>query len=411
MIDMLALRIPFKDEFVQNRLEGNDLISFIDIRRIAEMSGLLLSAYTVEFAIDGDLTVSGLKHNYESVPTHYAGIACKVFEGGKNFYPCVEIKASPAKVLQGHNVFGPVDLELCAFELLYGLASALPSLFELLHAPGTVIGRIDATYSAKVPNEAIAKQVIAFLRNLSNGQTKRTRAQEFETTVMWNDNSRHRVLVAYLKHPELMNQLEKLRSMPSAKRTQAQTNALAVMSDPELHEFASGLVRFEARLKTRFLKSFGFPSLLTDAIEFQRNYKSESGCIVYDLWKKAFGELFATFEGSDMNVYDDDKVLVELRKSYFSTTPKGNTSYALADRLFGFYRRLLNEGYDAVQNSMTKSTFYRQLNQLCSIGLSKSQLQNLTSTRDNVVPLMRIINIDFKNQYPSWYSEPVSRYA
>ncbi|PQK25853.1 DNA replication protein, partial [Escherichia coli] len=129
MIDMLVLRIPFKDEFVLNRLEENDLISFIDIRRIAEMSGLLLSAYTVEFAIDGGLTVSGLKHNYESVPTHFAGIACKVFEGGKNFYPCVEIKASPAKVLQGHNVFGPVDLELCSFELLYGLASALPSLF------------------------------------------------------------------------------------------------------------------------------------------------------------------------------------------------------------------------------------------------------------------------------------------
>lgn len=411
MIDMLALRIPFKDDYVDKRLDGNSLFAMIDIRRIAELSGLMLSAYTVEFAIDGDLTVSGLKHNYESLPTHYAGIACKVYEGGKNFYPCVEIKASPAKVLQGHNVFGPVDLELCSSELLCGLATSMPQLYELLDVPGTVVARIDATYSAKVSNDSIAKQVISFLKNVSNGQTKRTRAQEFETTVMWNETSRTRVLVAYLKYPELMGQLEKLRSTPSAKLTPSQLNSLRVMSDPELHEFACGLVRFEARLKPRFLTAFGFPSLLVDAINFQRNYKSESGCVVFDLWQKAFGELFASFEGSDMNVYNDDKVFEELKKSYFSYTPKGNISYASAHRLFGFYRRLLNEGYDDVQNTMSKSTFYRQISQLVNIGLSKSQLQNLSSTRDNVVPLMRVINIDFLNQKPSWYSEPVSRYA
>ncbi|ENL4797740.1 DNA replication protein [Salmonella enterica] len=408
MIDMLALRIPFKDEFVTKRLEGNDLIAHIDLADIARLSGIALSAYTVEYAIDGDLTVSGLKHAYESLPTHYSGIALKVFEGGKNFYPCVEIKASPAKVLQGHNVFGPVDLELCGTELLGSLAVSLPALFDLVDVPSTTITRLDVTYSARVENDHIAKQVISFLRNISNGQTKKTRAQDWDTTVMWNENSRHRTLVAYLKFAELMNDLKKLRDTPSAKLGATGQNRLKVMSNPDLHDFASGLVRFEARLKTRFLKSFGFPEKFVDAVHYQKTYVSDSGCVISDLWKKSFSELFKTFEGSDMNVYDDSKVYSALINAYSSVTPSGKVSQAKANRCFGFYRRLLNEGYDNVSQTMERTTFWRNIQLLTDVGLSKAQLMNLTA-ENNVIPLMRIINVDFSNQFPVWYQEPQSR--
>lgn len=408
MIDMLALRIPFKDEFVTKRLEGNDLIAHIDLVDIARLSGIALSAYTVEYAIDGDLTVSGLKHAYESLPTHYSGIALKVFEGGKNFYPCVEIKASPAKVLQGHNVFGPVDLELCGTELLGSLAVSLPALFDLVDVPSTTITRLDVTYSARVENDHIAKQVISFLRNISNGQTKKTRAQDWDTTVMWNENSRHRTLVAYLKFAELMNDLKKLRDTPSAKLGLAGQNRLKVMSNPDLHDFASGLVRFEARLKTRFLKSFGFPEKFVDAVNYQKSYISDSGCVISDLWKKSFSELFKTFEGSDMNVYDDSKVYSALINAYSSVTASGKVSQAKANRCFGFYRRLLNEGYDNVSQTMERTTFWRNIQLLTDVGLSKAQLMNLTA-ENNVIPLMRIINVDFSNQFPVWYQEPQSR--
>ena len=408
MIDMLALRIPFKDEFVTKRLEGNDLIAHIDLADIARLSGIALSAYTVEYAIDGDLTVSGLKHAYESLPTHYSGIALKVFEGGKNFYPCVEIKASPAKVLQGHNVFGPVDLELCGTELLGSLAVSLPALFDLVDVASTTITRLDVTYSARVENDHIAKQVISFLRNISNGQTKKTRAQDWDTTVMWNENSRHRTLVAYLKFAELMNDLKKLRDTPSAKLGSAGQNRLKVMANPDLHDFASGLVRFEARLKGRFLKSFGFPEKFIDAVNYQKNYVSESGCVISDLWKKSFAELFKTFEGSDMNVYDDSKVYSALISAYSSVTASGKVSQAKANRCFGFYRRLLNEGYDNVSQTMERTTFWRNIQLLTDVGLSKAQLMNLTA-ENNVIPLMRIINVDFSNQFPVWYQEPQSR--
>lgn len=53
----------------------------------------------------------------------------------------------------------------------------------------------------------------------------------------------------------------------------------------------------------------------------------------------------------------------------------------------------------------------RHLDDLISVGLSKSQLQNFTGTGDNIVPLLRIINVGFSAQRPDWYQEPVSQFA
>jgi len=412
MIDMLVLRLPFKPYLVSERLDSqNNYVAHVDLSEVARLSGLRLAAHTVEYAIDGDLTVSGLKHAYESLPSHYTGVALKLFEGGKNFEPCVELKASPAKLLQGHNVFGPTDFETCGLEFFGVLASAMPDLYDLLDVANTVVARIDVTFSARVDNQTIANQVINFLRNVSNGQTKKTKAQTHDTTVSWNDGSRHRTLVSYLKHNELLAQLKRYTSKKDNVLTQYEKNAIAVMSNPELQEFTVGLVRFEARLHTRYFESFGMPRKFFDIVHFQNTYSSDNFDLIRDLWKKAFKDLFDSFEGAEMNIYDDKNIYDSLISNFQTVTPKGNLSNSKANRLFGFYRRLLNEGYDNVAMTMDRMTFWRHEKDLTSIGLSKAQLKNLTADKSNVVPFVRAINIDFGNQYPSWYSHPVSRYA
>lgn len=55
---------------------------------------------------------------------------------------------------------------------MLNFANSLPCLYDLLDVNATTISRIDATFSARAPNENIAKQVIDHLRNVSNGQTK-----------------------------------------------------------------------------------------------------------------------------------------------------------------------------------------------------------------------------------------------
>ena len=57
---------------------------------------------------------------------------------------------------------------------------------------------------------------------------------------------------------------------------------------------------------------------------------------------------------------------------------------------------------------MSRETFRRHLADLMAVGLTKAQLQNLSGEASNVVPLIQVINIDFGQQHPDWYVEPVS---
>ncbi|MFS1538714.1 MAG: phage/plasmid replication protein, II/X family [Candidatus Phlomobacter fragariae] len=43
-----------------------------------------------------------------------------------------------------------------------------------------------------LPAESICKQVISNFKNISHGQTKATRANDYESTVYFNHGSQHR---------------------------------------------------------------------------------------------------------------------------------------------------------------------------------------------------------------------------
>lgn len=407
---MLKLSIPFKSDYLLvTRSADHKGGVYVDLQQIASLSGITLSARNVEFAIDGDLSISDLTHPFDSLPTHFTGLAMKIYAGTDNRYPCVELKASPAKLLQGHNVFGSTSLELCSFEFLHNLDSAIPHLYKLLDVSNTLVDRLDVTFSARVQSHSQCQQAIAALRAVSNGQTKSTRAQEWETTVMWNQGSRHRTLVAYLKYPEFIKQLNSLKS--SFKRqtnNQSLKNTIAAMSNPKLIEFTENLIRFEARLYQRYLSNQNIPLKLFNAIKYQKHYESDGKNLIFDLWVLSFKDLNSALEGSIMNIYDDEKIFNLLKDKFHTVTSKGNFSYSKAHRLFGFYRRLLNEGYDNVLNTSARNTFWRHVTDLQTVGFSKAQLQNLTSEKNNVVPLLQVIKVDFSTQRPDWYQEPIS---
>lgn len=423
MIDLVKLSIPFKKQHLTECLSA-DAVSgtYINLQEVSQQAGVRLTAFSVEYAIDGDLEVSGLTHPFDSLPSHFSGVAMKIHAGGPLRHPSVELKASPAKVLQGHNVYGSDDLELCAFELLFILADSMPELYEMLDIEETCLDWLDVTFSARTPSQETALQALNALRHVSSGQMKASKqSRSFDTTCYWNKGSRHCERKAYLKYNELQREISEIQKKTShyskasfvALKDAPLFRRAAVLEDARLMEWASGLVRFEARLKQRWLQDFGLPYRLLDAIDFQKKYESEKGVnLIADMWRASFKELTSAIEGKSMNIYDDEKIHNELKKSYFRINPSGTISYAKANRLFGFYRRLVNEGYDAVMQTMARSSFFDQQKALVDIGLSKDQLQQLHGERDsNVVPLIRMIEIDFSNQVPSYYSEPVSRYV
>ncbi|HGJ5882993.1 phage/plasmid replication protein, II/X family [Arsenophonus sp.] len=410
MIDLLELQIPFKDEYVmrtsRDKEHGGGSIDFI---QIAKLSGIRLSARDVEFEIKGDLSVQGLAHPFESLPTHFASLGMKIYQGTHLIFPRVNLKASPAKLLQGHNVFGSTNIALCGLELITNLAASMPHLFNLLDVTNTEVSELHTTLSVRLPTESICKQVIAYFKNISHGQTKATKSNDHESTVYFNRGSKHRELCIYYKAPELAKRLgeiqRKLRVNPN---NEVLLNQFAILNDKRLTDFANNLLRLEGRLKKRFLKDNQIPVSFSALCLYQQQYERDGANLIYDLWMKSFDDLLTALRGMEVNIYDDEHIFERLKSHYYSTTPKGNISYAKAQRIFGFYRRLVNEGYLNVFNSLAKRTFYDNLILLTNIGISKSQLQNLTGDKSNVIPFYKVIHIDFSQQRPDWYVEPVS---
>lgn len=422
MIDLVKLSVPFKKKYlIQSKNPDQMGASFIDLTEISQLTGIRLTAFSVEYEINGDLEVSGLTHPFDSLPSYWSGVSMKIHAGGVLMDPSVELKASPAKILQGHNVYGSDDLELCSFELLFVLAAAMPDLFELLDIENTNLDWLDVTYSARTGSQSLALQSLNALRHVSSGQMKASKqSRSWDTTCYWNKGSRHCERKAYLKYDELQREIAQLQKKVSHVSRAAFVpcadfpahRRYAVLNDARLIDWSVGLVRFESRLKQRWLADFGLPVKLFAAIEYQKTYELDGSDLIADMWRASFKELTGAIQGQSMNIYDDEAILNKCRFVHQIITPKGNTSYSKANRAFGFYRRLVSEGYDEVSRLTDRATFWRAEKDLLAIGLSKDQLQQLHGEKDfNVIPLVRFIDIDFKNQRPDYYIEPVSRFV
>uniref|UniRef100_A0AAU8B4A3 Replication-associated protein G2P n=1 Tax=Dulem virus 57 TaxID=3145768 RepID=A0AAU8B4A3_9VIRU len=411
VIDFLKLSIPFKNDYVLVCKDGETSFLKDSLIEIAKRTGLKLRSGNVTFQIDGDLEVSDLSHPYEAIPSHFGSLAMKIFNGSEQLKtaPYVELKASPAKLLQGHNVFGTTNIEVCAFAMIEPLISALPELYEMLDASAVSVDWIDTTYSAHIVSDTVQKQVISFLQNVKAGQTRRTRHnKEYETTAEWNSSSEHRILKVYLKGAEVQKRLSEIQSelkkTPNKKHLLNQQN---ILSNPKLIEFSKKCVRFEARLKQRYLSKKNIPNNLYKLIDYQRNYEQNGRSLMQDLWQDAFRDIINAIGESNMNIFNRDQIQKLLRKHYYRMTPKGNISYAKADRLFSFYKNLLTYGYAETLDEMDRITFWRYERDLLEIGITKAQLQNLKAhEKTNIIPLMRLVEIDFSHQRPDWYVEP-----
>ncbi|MBF4337493.1 phage/plasmid replication protein, II/X family [Vibrio anguillarum] len=411
MIDRLKISVPFKREFVTNTRmsKTGECVEFVDIMECSRR-GITLEAKQVHYkggALDNKYEVADLRHPYESLETSFTGMALKIFQGTVFRSPCIELKCSPAKIIQGHNVFGSTSIALGADEMLAALVNVYPDVFDMLDTANATLDTIDATYSARLNNELQCKQVIQCLKNVSNNQMRKSVRNEHETTCYFTQGSRHCDRKVYLKYPEFNSQLSNLRAS-QARGTTQYDRVIDVMSDPRLINFARNLARFEAGAHRRYLDAMGIPKNLYQAIKYQHDYEKDGKSLIKDIWLKAFSPLLHALEGQRMNIFNDDEVHNKLKSIYMRTTPKGNVTFSKADRIFRFYRSLISDGYESVKQSYSATrSFYNHLNELLAAGFSKTQIQNLQGQgKDNVIPLLQVINVDFDNQRPDWYVEP-----
>ncbi|MCU4321916.1 phage/plasmid replication protein, II/X family, partial [Acinetobacter bereziniae] len=314
---------------------------------------------------------------------------------------------SPAKIMQGHNIFGSDNLELGIFEMLGFLAESNPKLYEILDIPNAQLVNLDVTYSARLKNDDQVLKVLDFLRNVSSGSLRKSKLV-YGSTVYWGSpNSKRLARKAYCKSIEFQRQLKKLKKMASNGEVFA-IRVIKAMEDPRVIEFMQGLLRLETRFKPLWLTEHNIPLNIFDLIKYQQlnpNFLTE-------IWQLANKPLFEALEGHTMKALDHDTVFGKICAVFDTYTKSGRLSQTKSRNVFNFFCALEMHGAETLKKKYSETQFYDYMKNLRACGFSKAYLQNLDSeSKNNVIPFVQLVKIDFQNQVPEWYQEPVSRFA
>ncbi len=395
MIDMLVLRCPIKHIFETTYdSRGIPVIDEIQKNRL-KLSDLKIP---LEASLDVDGEQLSTAHRWEKIPSSYAHMAFKVFDfrGSssneiQDFY--IEIKASPAKLMQGHNLYGTDALGPCAFGMIELLYHAYPEVFEYLDPDCWTVEQVDITYHSWCKTENEALMLVNALQNVSNGQT-RARTGFSGTVYFGKSNSRIKKIKVYVKLLEVLNFMAKLKKGGDKK-------GILQHYTEDLLTWAKGMVRWEASLKTRWFERRGISNNL---IELCKVFDAEA------YWKESTLDIFKALEGKEMKMIKDENIEKQLKDKYPTVNPQtGKITFTKAINAYRVYRSIKSEGWIEAKRTTPYGSFYRAVEMLHACGLSKAVLQNLQGDgmKCEVIPFIRYIEINFNEQFPAFAKRAV----
>ncbi len=362
----------------------------------------------LEQSVNRDGQVFRTRHPWESIPSSYESMAFKIFDnrydGLDQFY--IEIQASPAKLMLGHNVFGSDDFYDCCQTLIDLLCTTYPELVPYLDFDSWCLRHIDITYSSRAKDDREARAFINALGNVSFGQTK-SRTGYDGTAYFGKKNSRLKKIKVYLKPAEVKETIRRNVSKPDGE-------LLNEVYTPELLDYSTALIRWEVSLYHRYFERLGISLRLDDI--FHNNSFAPNHLQTY--WQLATLDLFTALKGQTMKIVKDTDIQDQLRAKFAKVGKTGKVSTALADAAFRTYREIRRDGWSVVIDLMTTSsgqrgTFNRHVKMLTECGLSRAALQNMNGLNDgaDIIPFVRFIEVDFGAQFPGWYQPEPPRHV
>lgn len=352
---------------------------------------------------EGNITTGDIYSPYESLPSSYTDMAFKFYNIGRNCLPYVEIKASPLKLLQGHNVYGFDDIGLGAIEMLGLLAEAYPKLCGILDFSKIEVLHLDATFFTRLPHQNMVQPVLDYLANIQAGHRK-AKQVKYRNYVTWSDDSRYINCKAYGKFLEVQDQLGKVQKKAD-KGCIRSKNLVCAMHD--VLAFSNACLRFEARICKTYLTKYNYPSNLWELIKYQRQKPD----LLQSLWHVAFDPILNTLKGADMTLKNDFEVENLLIEKLSTLTPSGKVSNTKAYNAMAFYRTLRDIGWFETKKRMSNTAFHRQVKALVDAGISRASLQNLhTEKKGKVIPFVQLVEIKFDQQLPHDYVMPRTKY-
>ena len=302
MIDMLVLRCPIRKTSSYSFDSGFPvLVQHDDFIKLSDLK------IPLEASICPDGEQIGLVHKWESIPSSYSNLAFKVFDfrgsskvDMQDFF--IEIKASPAKIMQGHNLFGSDDLWDCAQALIHLFIETYPVAFEYLDSRYWSVEQVDITYHSWCKSEREAVQFVNALQNVSNGQTRgatsRSGTVYSGTAYFGKKNSRIKKIKVYVKLLEVLNNLTKAEKSGDKKNIKR-------FYPQSLLDWAVGMVRWESSIKTRWLERRGHSSNL---FELCKTFNAQ------EFWKESTLDIFKALKGKEMRLIKDENVEKDLKE-------------------------------------------------------------------------------------------------
>jgi II/X family phage/plasmid replication protein len=410
MIDMTGIYIPFRPDTygytgvdkikIESGLyDQTARLKVFDFIKICKTEGIEPNAYGISFDFeDGIETVSvqGLNAPFEQLESSFAGIALKINHAPTIGTPHIILKASPAKLLLGHNIYGYDDIQSGIVIILHTLIKTYPFLSQYLDFNSAELRMLDINYSFRMRSKEDCIYLLDYLRNVSYRQTQANEVENNrfkETTYFGNKGSKHKFIRMYYKHDEV---LKTLQSKSKQQLNNVTKHQIAVLSNPELVEFSKNLLRVEAALRKVWIeKKFG-STLLSCVLS--------SDVCISDLWMDAMSDLFKAVGDVTLKNQSDESVREKINKMFVTVNSKTlKESFANANNIYAFYRLIISDGYKSVKDTTSKATFYRRIADLESIGLSRAQLQNynsLDSNTRNIIPFVKIIDLTNVVQAP-----------
>jgi len=354
----------------------------------ADIEGFDLRALPVpqEGAIDETGRLTMVRHPWEKIPSSFESVAFKIHDYTTANEPraFIELKASPAKVMQGHNVWGSDDLVECALAIINPFAMAYPEVMEKLDQGSWDVREADITYFSRAESELHAMQFIQAMGNVSKGHTK-ARHGYATTSYFGKKNSRIKKLKLYAKYTEVMEWVKTVRKQKDGEERTA-------VFTQQLLDYCVGMIRWEATVKARWFERRGLPTRLH---ELKKHWDS------IEFWKDATKDVREALEGQTMNMNDDERIEQALRAEYGAVTRTGKTTYTKANNCFRTYRLIKELGYIEAQRITQRATFYNHIEMLHAVGVSRAALQNVEHGAV-VIPMVRYIEVAFGQQKPDW---------
>lgn len=397
MLDFLRLAIPINPVFVRSFDNHHQFNG--DIRDY----GIPAATRHVSKTDDGQTITGDLYHPYEALPSDYTDMAVKFYTNTMNTVPYVELKASPLKLLQGHNVYGFDSIELGAMHMLGMFFEAFPKLSAILDRDKTEVLCLDTTYLFRLPHQNMVQPVLDYMSNLASGHRK-ARQVKYDNYITWGNDGASVRPKAYGKFEEVKSQINKLQKQAD-KGCQRSRSLVIAMNDAL--PFANAVLRLEGRICKTYLTKNGYPSNLFELIKLQH----ERPDLLLHLWRVAFDPILDTMKGKYMNFSSDGEILDLLKSKLVTYTKTGKPSYTKATNAMKFYSLVRQMGLQATKELYRESTYYDALNCLLSVGISKSHIQNLAKNPNGkVIPFVRMFELKMCDQMPSDYQLPVSQY-